>query len=766
MKERDPGRENIRLAISHSLGSRFSLHIFLVLIIVNVCSLFYLYTIEDKRNLRDLREQGGVIGKYIATSVSPYLLNYDFISLDTALSEAMHLQGIDYTAILAGNEVYVAAGIAPIFLKTLQETGGQASAAYLDQIGIAQTLREKSIDHIDVSSPIIFADNYLGRVVIGLSLERSREKTKAFLTILLVVNGVVALLLAAGIYYFFWKRTLQPIYFLIDGANRVANGDFNVPVPIADRDEMGLLADSFNSMMAARKEAEEEIRKSKKDWERLFNAVEDLVTIQDNDMYILQANTMAGRLLGKEQVEMVGKHCYEILQGRTEPCPGCPAVLGLQDHKYHHADIEYPLLGKTLHLSSFPVYDDQNGWVGIANIARDITEQKKLEAQYRQAQKMEAIGTLAGGIAHDFNNILTPIFGYAQLIQIEAEPGSQLEENIDQILHSSELAKELVQQILTFSRERQHEMQPLRIAPVIKESMKLLRASIPSTIEIKLKLDENCGNIMADPTQIHQVIMNICTNAYHAMEQSGGILAVTLRQTMLDDFTAMMKGNLAAGDYIELQISDTGSGMDLETRERIFEPFFTTKEEGKGTGMGLSVVHGIVKEHKGAIFAYSEPGAGSTFTVYFPIVSGDDAPASPLVHSSEKKILFGGDEHILALDDEPAIVDLERRFLEKAGYRVTGFTDAPQALETFLENPEIYDLVITDMTMPELSGLEFAEQLTGIRPDLPVILCTGHSRANMDELQNCTAITRYLGKPINLNELTKVVREALDNKVK
>ncbi len=760
---KDQSKKSDRLAIRHSLGSRFSLHIFLVLIIVNVCSLFYIYTVEDKRNLKDLREQGGVIGKYIATSVSPHLLNYDFISLDDTLSEAMHLQGIHYTAILASNEVYVAARISPAYLRTLQKTGTSASPAHQDQFSMVQTMREKTIDHIDISTPIIFADNYLGRVVIGLSLEISRQKTKAFLTILLVVNGVVALLLAAGIYFVFWKKTLQPIYQLIDGANRVANGNFNVPVPLADRDEIGMLTDSFNSMMAARKKAEEEILKSRKDWERLFNAVEDLVTIQDNNMYILQANTATNRLLGTEQEELVGKPCYEVLQGRSEPCPGCPAVLGLQDHKYHHADMEYPQLGKTLHLSSFPVHDDKKGWVGIANIARDITEQKKLEAQYRQVQKMEAIGTLAGGIAHDFNNILTPIFGYAQLIQLEAESGSQLEENIDQILHSSELAKDLVQQILTFSRERQHEMQQLRITPIIKESMKLLRASIPSTIEFKLELDENCGNILADPTQIHQVIMNICTNAYHAMEQSGGILAVTLRQTILDDFSARMKGNLAAGDYVELRISDTGSGMDQTIRERIFEPFFTTKEEGKGTGMGLSVVHGIVKEHGGAVFAYSEPGAGSTFTVYLPVVFDDAASASPLLYSPVQDKVLGGEEHILILDDEPSIIDLEQRFLEKVGYQVTGFTVARQALEAFLKNPHAFDLVITDMTMPELSGLDFANQVVAVRPDLPVILCTGHSRISIAELEDSPAITSFLAKPINLGQLTKAVREGLDN---
>lgn len=756
-------KERDRLGVRQSLGSRFSLHIFLILVIVNVCSLFYIYTIEDKRNIQDLLDQGEVIGKFIATSVTPHLLHYDFIALDSSLGEAMQLQGLHYTAILASNEVYVSGKLSALGLKHHIPPDSSAVPADQDQITMVRNLRGRSMNHIDISTPIIFGDNYLGRVVVGLSLDISRNKTREFLAILLVVNAVVALLLAAGIYFFFWKKALQPIYLLIDGANRVAQGNLNEAVPLSSQDEIGLLTDSFNTMMTTRKQAEEETRKSRRDWERLFNSVDDVVTIQDNNTHILQANAAAGRLLGKDPEELIGKHCYEVLRGRTEPCPDCPVMLCLQDHKDHHADIEYPELDMTCHISAFPLYDDKEGWIGIAHIAKDITKQKKLEAQYRQVQKMEAIGTLAGGIAHDFNNILTPIFGYAQLIKMEVESGSLLEKNIDQILHSSQLAQQLVKQILTFSRERSHEMEELRLQPVIKESMKLLRASIPTTIEFKLEIDDDCGNIMADPTQIHQIIMNLCTNAFHAMEASGGILGVSLKQTTLDSMTAHMKGNLAPGDYLELSISDTGIGMDAATRERIFEPFFTTKEEGKGTGMGLSVVHGIVKEHGGAIFAYSEPGSGSTFTIYLPMVTTNKTSKMIPNTVDEKKALSGGSEHIMVVDDEEYVVALEKRILEEVGYQVSTFTVVSQALDAFREQPEEFDLIITDMTMPKTTGLKFAEQLIAIRPDLPVILCTGHSRINMAELQRCSAINSYLAKPINLHQLTESVRDALDS---
>lgn len=743
---RKPEKEHNRLGVHQSLGSRFSLHIFLILLIVNICSLFYIYTIEVKRNRQDLWDQGEVIGNYIATSVTQYLLQYDYIALDAALEKATKLQGLYYTAILGSNEVYV------------------AEKSSRDQINTVHSLRTKGTDHIDISTPIIFSDNYLGRVVVGLSLESSREKTKAFLGTLLVVNAVVALLLAGGIYYFFWKKALKPIYLLIDGANRVAQGNLDEAIPLSNQDEIGLLTESFNTMMTARKQAEEETRKSRRDWERLFNSVDDVVTIQDNNTRILKANVAAGRLLKKEPEELIGQHCYEVLRGRTEPCEGCPVILCQQDHTDHHAEIEYPELDMSCHVSAFPLFDDKEGWIGIAHFARDITDQKKLEAQYRQVQKMEAIGTLAGGIAHDFNNILTPIFGYAQLIKMEVEPGSILERNIDQILQSSQLAQQLVKQILTFSRERRHEMEELRIQPVIKESMKLLRASIPTTIEFQLAIDNDCSNIMADPTQIHQIVMNLCTNAFHAMEESGGTLGVALKQTHLDSITARLKGNLNPGDYLELRISDTGIGMDSATRERIFEPFFTTKAEGKGTGMGLSVVHGIVKEHGGAIFAYSEPGSGTTFTIYLPVVSSDE-PSTLLHHTNaEKNVFSGGSEHIMVVDDEEYIVALEKSILEDVGYQVSVFTDGIQALDAFQEQPEGFDLVITDMTMPKMTGLELAERLNEIRPDLPVILCTGHSRINMNELQQCPAINSYLAKPINLRQLTESIRDALDAK--
>ncbi len=751
---------NNRLAIHHSLGARFSLHIFLILIIVNFFSLLFIYNVAGKNHVQDLRDQAGVIGSYIASSVSPHLLKYDFVALDATLQEAMRLKEIHYTAIIAFNEVYVAARVAPPCLKSQNPNASDATMP--DRLKIVTSLRDKALKHIDISTPILFGDNYLGRVVVGLSTNISKQKTKNFLTILLVVNAVVSLFLAVGIYLFFWKDILQPIYRLIEGADRITLGNYNEAVTSAGSDEIGLLTDSFNTMMLARKQAEEDTLRSRKDWERLFNSVDDVVTILDNDMRVLQANDATGKLLGKDPEELIGMHCYEIFRGNTKTCEDCPTVQCASDHQRHHGDIQHLNLGKTFHISAFPIYDEKLGWVGIAHIARDITTQIKLEAQYRQSQKMEAIGTLAGGIAHDFNNILTPIIGYAQLIKLDAEPKSQTASYIDRVLHSSGLARQLVKQILTFSREREHKMDVIQIQPIIKESMKLLRASIPTTIEFKLSIDKNCGNIVADPTQIHQIIMNLCTNAYHAMETSGGTLEISLNQITMDELAVKLKSNLAPGNYLRLKISDTGSGMSADVKERIFEPFFTTKKEGKGTGMGLSVVHGIIKKYGGEINVYSEPDQGTTFTMYLPSISLDLSSDTGGIKTGDKHSFPKGNEHILVVDDEQSIANLEQQILESVGYTITQFTDSEQAMKTFQESPDKFDLVITDMTMPKLTGQQLAEQIIAIRPNTPIILCTGLSYTSIEEMLNGPTFTNYLAKPVDILGLTTTVRKSLD----
>ncbi|MCP4691021.1 MAG: response regulator, partial [Desulfobacterales bacterium] len=386
----------------------------------------------------------------------------------------------------------------------------------------------------------------------------------------------------------------------------------------------------------------------------------------------------------------------------------------------------------------------------------------RIAAQLDQAQKMESIGTLAGGIAHDFNNILFPIIGYAEMMVQDVRENSIARNSAIEILKASNRAKELVQQILVFSRQRDHEKEPLWLQPILKEALKLLRATLPATIAIRTEIDDNCGSVLADPTQIHQIIMNLCTNAYHAMRETGGELVVKLNTIdIASGYLSSSQSGVDTGTNLELVISDTGSGMDKEVLERMFEPYYTTKKIGEGTGMGLSMVHGIVQAHNGHIVVDSELGKGTTFRIYLPRIV-EDAVQQPVISNLK---LPGGDESLLIVDDEAPIIRMEQEMLERLGYTVEGLTSSVEALSLFRESPDKYKLVITDQTMPELTGAELAAELLALRPALPIILCTGFSESITEKNALEIGIKKFIMKPIVINDLAKTVRDALDGKL-
>ncbi len=383
---------------------------------------------------------------------------------------------------------------------------------------------------------------------------------------------------------------------------------------------------------------------------------------------------------------------------------------------------------------------------------------RKTELQLRQAQKMEAIGTLAGGIAHDFNNILSSILGYAELTRMDIDITEKAHNHIDQVMKGARRAGELVSQILTFSRQSESELAPLKLYLIVKEAVKFLRSSIPSTIDIVEKINSK-STVLADGTQIHQVVMNLCTNAYHAMRNTGGTLSVSLRDVELAG-EDVEEGH-SSGPYLVLKVEDTGCGIEEKSIERIFDPYFTTKQVSHGTGLGLSVVIGIVKKHNGFIKVSSRIGSGTVFNVFFPVINN----LTDLRPKTEDNIEeFFGTERILLVDDEQSILESTQKILSYMGYAVAGFTDSLSAFKAFEEHPGEFDLVITDMSMPKMDGRQLSEKILSLRKDIPVILNTGFHETFMEEDAVKMGIRRYLQKPVTRQVLTAAIREELDRK--
>jgi len=371
---------------------------------------------------------------------------------------------------------------------------------------------------------------------------------------------------------------------------------------------------------------------------------------------------------------------------------------------------------------------------------------------------MEAIGTLAGGIAHDFNNILGAVMGFTELAQREAEKESVSYEYLQEALHACNRAKDLVKQILTFSRQTEKEYAPVQVKSIVKEIVRFLWASLPATIEVVQKIQSD-GLVMGDPTQIHQVILNLCTNAGYAMQDQGGCLTLSLIKLELNsEFTANFP-NLKPGPYLQVTVSDTGPGIPANELDRIFEPFFTTKEKGEGTGMGLAVVHGIVTDHGGDIYVRNEPGRGATFTVFLPAVERRLRP-----EKQDETTIPTGTERILFIDDETALATTGKRMLEALGYEVVTRTSSVEALELFKSQPDSFDLVITDMTMPTMTGDKLAREMMDIRSDIPIILCTGFSARMSETTALDLGIRAYVTKPVLMRQIAETIRKVLDEK--
>jgi signal transduction histidine kinase/ActR/RegA family two-component response regulator len=421
----------------------------------------------------------------------------------------------------------------------------------------------------------------------------------------------------------------------------------------------------------------------------------------------------------------------------------------------------YKVLGYAVPLLGFSLYQISV----IAERHQAEKERQKLEEQLNQARKMEAIGNLAGGIAHDFNNILGVIIGFTELAIDDAPEKNKTRTHLEKVLESANRAKELVKQILTFSRKSEEKKKPVVLGEIVEEVHNLLKSTLPSTIEIRLTIEKNLDLVMANSTQLQQVLVNFCTNAAHAMREKGGIIEIDLKEVNLEPGTGNSIDTIGPsnldlhneGKFQQLTVRDSGHGMDEETKKRIFEPYFTTKKFGEGTGMGLALAHGIIKSHGGEITVDSEPGKGTTFHVYLPVTTKEIEPVIDEIESIQ-----GGCERVLFVDDEPQLVEMAKEMLENLGYQVVTRTSSVEALEIFRANPTKFDIVITDQTMPHMTGIQFSMELRRLGADIPIILCTGYSESVNEENFKSHGINAFVMKPIDTKEIARVIRNVLD----
>ncbi|SDT83907.1 hybrid sensor histidine kinase/response regulator [Desulfobacula phenolica] len=769
--------------------------VFSFLVIVSVIIAIFTFT-SYFRTINALqmetRKHGITILKTFTQMGTAYIFENDYI---TFLDNANEL--IEDSDILL---VTVMDITGRVWISTDQHVSGiiKIDEFYQDVINSTKTNYRKTSHNGQKVMEFVNPVTALGKVIYLLKIDISlktieNQATERIKDILLICIGMIFFSVLLGIYLS--KLLTDPLKNLVRGTKEISQGNLNYKINVTSSDEIGILTQSFNKMTDnlktesyKRQQAEEKIQEAryeleirvekrtaelkkqiqkraadKKNYRKLMEASPVPIAVYDmkgNTIYINPAFT---RTFGWTLEELHGKKINYV------PEDALPKTLQMIDlikrgksyneFETHRYNKKHEILDVSI---SFDVWRGQNGVPkGSVVIFHDVTRRKQLEAQLLQSRKMEAMGTLAGGIAHDFNNILSAIFSYSHLAEQHIEHPEQAKCHIGQIVKGAQRAADLVQQILAFSRQTEYKKQPLQLYIMVKETIKLLRSSIPTSIEIKENIVSR-AMVTADPSQIHQVIMNLCTNAYHAMREKGGILTVELTQIEMSEQNALPDSNLLSGEFIKLKVKDTGHGMDKKTLEKAFDLYFTTKDVGKGTGFGLALVQAIVEKHDGYVKAYSTPGKGSSFNIYLPITEAK--PEHSILEHEKKKPLNKGTEKIMLVDDEEDIRTSTRDFLKGLGYHVTSFPNGVQAFQEFKKDPGRFDLIITDMTMPQMEGDELSARMLNIRKNLPIILCTGYSENFTKTEAIEMGIRKYLQKPVLITKLAALIRDVLDEK--
>ncbi len=709
--------------------------LFTTALVVSLFSYMFVSRIYQQSYKQDLRIQAAVLGGNCQVALT-FNLPDD--------GRDMLAKLVNHPSVVTG-KIFDAKG--QLFAQYIKAEGGGMPKADLMTIRQPITFNGRVIGNIELQDNMLYIKQFRAHLYRSLSV---------IVLILLIAGSVIILKLSSII--------SRPLLDLANLADQVASDqDYSRRVHVSGYDEIGKLGRSVNIMLEAIDQKTAEIQASESRFRILVDQGVDSFFMHDMDGNFVNVNQQACKKLGYTKAELL-KLTVADIDGDSVPRqdmlniwqnlePGDVFTL-----ESHHKCRDGKIIPVEVRIGTLEI----DGKTYMVSLARDITErlasQKEkhaMEVQLQQAQKMESIGTLAGGIAHDFNNILSAIMGYSQLAELNVEPGSDLAGYIQQISKAGNRAAELVKQILAFSRQQQQEKTPLQISIIVKEALKLLRASIPTTIKIERNIESN-ALILADATQIHQVIMNLCTNAYHAMADHGGILAVYLKEIDVDDTRKLDTiAEIPPGRYVVLSVSDTGAGMTEEIKNKVFEPYFTTKEQGRGTGLGLSVVLGIVKGHHGRIGVYSVPGEGTTFNVYLPVITAkikeEAVPELPPPAHGER---------VMVVDDEQEIRRLTCKFLNDAGYKTESFTNGLEAWEAWQANPDKWDILLTDRTMPKMTGEELIARVRGLRPDAVVILCSGYNREISGDAPVMNGVV-YLPKPIDRLSLLNCLAKCL-----